>query len=216
MGSVVVGIAGGTGSGKTTIAKNIIRALPPESAVLIEHDSYYKDQSYLPPTDRHKVNFDHPDALDTDLLIQQLSDLKADRAIEKPCYDFVKHVRLTETERIEPRRVVVVEGILLFVEKRLRELCDIKLFVDTDADIRLMRRIRRDLEERERDFAAIRRQYYETVRPMHQEYVEPSRRWADLIIPEGGHNHVAVDTIVGRLRYLLSDAAPLDKPTPRN
>jgi uridine kinase len=195
---IVVGIAGGTGSGKTTVAHNLVEALSGHAAI-IDHDSYYRDRGDLPLEQRAGLNYDHPDALDNDLLVEHLARLRRAEAVEVPIYDFVTHSRRRETRRVEPSRVLIVEGILVFVEERVRALMDIKLFVDTDADIRAFRRIRRDMEQRGRSFQSIREQYYSTVRPMHFQFVEPSKRWADLIIPEGGENRVALDLIKGKL-----------------
>ncbi|MCA9521184.1 MAG: uridine kinase [Myxococcales bacterium] len=200
---ILLGIAGGTGSGKTTIASKIMDAFPNRSIAMIEHDAYYKPLDGMPIEDRKRVNFDHPDSLDNELLIEHIKRLKSGHPIDKPLYDFVTHSRRPELERVEPTRVVIVEGILIFADPRLRALFDIKLYVDTDADIRVFRRIRRDIEHRGRSFDSIRRQYYRTVRPMHLEFVEPSKRWADLIIPEGGSNQIALDFIIERLRKEL-------------
>jgi uridine kinase len=197
--TLVVGIAGGTGSGKTTVAAKLAAAMPPGRCVTIEHDAYYRDQGHLSPSEREKINYDHPSSLESDLLAEHLRWLRAGRPIEIPIYDFANHTRRSETRRIAPARVIIVEGILVFTEAALREQIDIKIFVDTDADIRLMRRIRRDLEQRGRTFGSVRDQYYATVRPMHLEYVEPSKRWADLIIPEGGDNRIALELLLGRL-----------------
>jgi uridine kinase len=203
-----IGIAGGTGSGKSTIAKNIAAALPERSVSRIDHDSYYRDRVELSFDERVALNYDHPDSLETELLVAQLRDLKAGHTVEMPIYDFKSHTRSkTETRRVEPTPVVIVEGILVFVEPALRDELDIKIFVDTDADLRVFRRIRRDIEQRGRSFQAIRDQYYKTVRPMHLQFVEPSKRWADLIIPEGGENHVALDLIIGKLRNVLAERA---------
>lgn len=199
---LVLGIAGGTGSGKTTIALALVEAIG-EHAVRLDHDSYYKDNSRLSPEERAEINYDHPDSLDNELLAQHIATLKRGIAIEKPVYDFVDHARRAETTRVLPAPVIVVEGILALAIPLLREEMDIKIFVDTDADIRLMRRIRRDLEQRGRSFASVRTQYYKTVRPMHLAFVEPSKRFADVIIPEGGENHIAIDLIVGRIRHFL-------------
>jgi uridine kinase len=196
---LVVGIAGGTGSGKTTVAHKLAHAMPPGRCVAIEHDAYYRDQAHLPLEVRATVNYDHPSALDNALLVEHLRELRAGRAVDVPIYDFAMHTRRAETRRVEPAPVIVVEGILVFVDAALRELIDVKIFVDTDPDIRLMRRIRRDLEQRGRSFQSIRDQFYATVRPMHLEHVEPSKRWADLIVPEGGDNRVALDVLLGRL-----------------
>ncbi len=197
--SLVIGVAGGTGSGKTTVARKLVEALPPGSATLIHHDSYYRDRSDLAAVDRAAVNFDHPDALDSELLAVHLRQLRDGQAIDAPIYDFGNDTRRSETRRVEPTAVVIVEGILTLVAPAVREQLDIKIFVDTDPDIRVFRRIRRDLEERGRTFASVREQYYRTVRPMHNQFVEPSRRWADLIIPEGGENRVALEVLVARL-----------------
>lgn len=196
---LVVGIAGGTGSGKTTVAHKLAAAMPQGRCVTIEHDAYYRDQSHLSPELRAKTNYDHPISLESDLLAAHLRELRAGRGVDVPVYEFATHTRAKQTRRVEPARVIIVEGILVFVEAALREQLDIKIFVDTDADIRLIRRIRRDLEQRGRSFASVRDQYYATVRPMHIEHVEPSKRWADLIVPEGGDNHVALDVILGQL-----------------
>ncbi|HEY3355293.1 MAG TPA: uridine kinase [Polyangia bacterium] len=200
---LVIGVAGGTGSGKSTIARNISVALPKGAMSIIDHDSYYRDRADLPYEERAQLNYDHPDSLETELLIEHLKTLRAGKPVEVPVYDFKTHARLTETLRVEPTPVIFVEGILVFVEAALRTLLDVKIFVDTDADIRVFRRIRRDIEQRGRTFQAIRDQYYRTVRPMHLQFVEPSKRWADLVIPEGGENHVALDLIVGKLKNVL-------------
>jgi uridine kinase len=196
---LVIGIAGGTGSGKSTVAKRLAQAMPPERCTVIEHDSYYRDQSALPLPERDDVNYDHPEALESSLLATHLSQLRAGDSVEVPIYDFVTHTRSAETRRVDPAAVIIVEGILVFVEPEVRDKLDIKLFVDTDPDIRLMRRVRRDLEQRGRSFTSVREQYYATVRPMHLAYVEPSKRWADLIVPEGGDNAIALDVLLGRL-----------------
>ncbi len=205
METILVGIAGGTGSGKTTIAKNITRNLAVGRSVRIDHDSYYKDHSDLPMEERERLNYDHPDSLDNDLLVEHLKMLKAGVPIEKPKYNFRLHGRETETETIKPAPVIVVEGILILSDPRIRELCDLKIFVDTDADIRVFRRIRRDMEERGRSFESIRKQYYSTVRPMHLQFVEPTKRKADIIIPEGGENMIALNLVVSRLQKFLDD-----------
>ncbi|MCC6527748.1 MAG: uridine kinase [Polyangiaceae bacterium] len=198
----VIGVAGGSGSGKTTIARALAAALG-DSALSIEQDCYYRDLSHLPFDARVRVNFDHPDALELPLLVAHLEALCAWQPIQRPRYDFEHHVREPVTERLEPRPVVLVEGILVLADEGLRRRFDLKIYVDTDADIRLMRRIRRDMEHRGREFTQIRRQYYETVRPMHLAFVEPSKRFADVIIPEGGQNPVALDLILGKLREFL-------------
>jgi len=195
-----LGIAGGSGSGKSTVAKAILSALPPGAGVLLEQDHYYRSQSHLSLPEREQVNYDHPDSLEFDLMLAHLAELAEGRAITRPTYDFAHHDRAPLGERIEPAGIVIVEGILVLTEERLRSRMDVKLFVDTDADIRLMRRVRRDLEHRGRTFSQIRKQYYETVRPMHLAFVEPSKRFADLIIPEGGQNKVALDMILSHVR----------------
>ena len=205
--SFVIGIAGGTGSGKTTIARAIGAALASEHVATLEHDWYYRDRSDLSFDDKSQLNFDHPDSLETSLLVEHVRALKDGRAVEVPGYDFKTHARVTETRRIEPKPVLIVEGILVFVEPALRELMNVKIFVDTDADIRLMRRIRRDIEQRGRTFQQIREQYYKTVRPMHLAFVEPSKRWADVLIPEGGNNAVALDLVTSRLREVIAQSA---------
>ena len=200
----IVGIAGGTGSGKTTLARKIREGLG-EASNLIQFDWYYRDLSYLPMKDREEVNFDHPSSLESELLVEHLKALRNGQAIDVPLYDFKTHSRvLDETIHIEPLPVIVVEGILLFCFEPLRDLLDIKIFVDTDADIRVFRRIRCDMRERGRDFNSIRKQYYKTVRPMHLEFVEPSKRYADVIIPEGGNNLIALDLIIERLKQFAN------------
>jgi uridine kinase len=199
----VLGIAGGTGSGKTTIAESVIAALPKGAAVLIESDAYYRDRSGLPPVEREHINYDHPDAIETELLEAQLVALRAGRAVDMPQYDYREHARRRETRRVEPAPVIVLEGILVLADERLRAQMDLKIFVDTDADVRLLRRMERDIETRGRTFAQVREQYSETVRPMHLAFVEPSKRFADLVVPEGGYNQPALDAIVGRLLQTL-------------
>ena len=196
----VLGIAGGSGSGKSTIARSVLEALPPGVGVLIEQDHYYRAQSHRPIEERERVNYDHPDALEMDLLCAHLDSLRSGEAIVRPTYDFAVHDRAPEGMRIEPAAVVIVEGILVLADERVRARFDAKVYVDTDPDIRLMRRIRRDLEHRGRTFAQIRKQYYETVRPMHLAFVEPSKRFADVIVPEGGHNRVALELLLGLVR----------------
>lgn len=207
MACTVVGIAGGTGSGKTTVARKIAATLPAAHVCTVEYDAYYRDRADLVPEVRSQLNFDHPEALETELLVEHLAALRAGASVELPSYDFVNHRRRTETRRQDPTTVVIVEGILVFVDERLRRLMDIKLFVDTDTDLRVFRRIRRDIEQRGRTFESVREQYYKTVRPMHLQFVEPSKRWADLIIPEGGNNQVALDLVCARLQHLVGEAA---------
>jgi uridine kinase len=200
---VVIGIAGGSGSGKTTVLERIIREIGSNPIAILDHDAYYEDLSHLPPEQRAQFNFDHPDALETDLMREHLDDLVAGEAVEKPVYDFTTHTRRDETETVEPRPVILIEGILVLAEPLLEEQMDIKIYVDAADDIRLMRRIRRDLQERDRSIEGILRQYERTVRPMHLEFVEPSKREADVIIPRGGHNHVAIQMVMSRIQDLL-------------
>ena len=196
---LIVGIAGGTGSGKSTVANKLASSMPVGRCVIIDHDAYYRDQAHLSLDDRAQQNYDHPAALETSLLVEHLIALRGGRAVDVPIYDFTHHTRRREVRHLDPAPVIIVEGILVFVEAALREQMDVKIFVDTDADIRLMRRIRRDIEQRGRSFQSVRDQYYSTVRPMHIEYVEPTKRWADLIVPEGGDNRVALDVLLGRV-----------------
>jgi uridine kinase len=200
---VVIGVAGGTGSGKTTVAHEILKRAGTNQISLIQHDAYYKDLSDLPPAQRAMQNFDHPDALDNQLLIAHLQELKAGRPVEIPVYDFTTHSRTAETRRVEPYPVLLLEGILIFADATLRHLMDVKIYVDTDPDIRFIRRLERDIAERGRTMASVIHQYLGTVRPMHQEFVEPSKRYADVIIPEGGFNEVAMEMVAARIRSLL-------------
>jgi len=209
MSRVALGVAGGTGSGKTTVANAILDSVGRERIAFLAQDNYYRDIDWSGPAEIVAHNFDHPSALDNELLCEHLRTLKSGRPIELPIYDFVRHRRTELTERIEPRPVVVVEGIHLFSEPELRDLLDFKVFVDTDADVRLVRRIRRDITERGRSIADILRQYMETVRPMHLEFVEPSKRWADVIVPEGGENRVALEMVVARIEQLLVEEGEL-------
>ena len=204
---VVVGVAGGTGSGKTTVAREILRRAGTDQISLIQHDAYYKDLRALPMAQRAMQNFDHPDALDNSLLIVHLQELKAGRPVEVPVYDFTTHARTTQTLRVEPHRVILLEGILIFSDEALRELMDVRIYVDTDADIRFIRRLQRDIAERGRTMESVIHQYLATVRPMHQEFVEPSKRHANVIIPEGGFNEVAMEMIAARIRALLGGEA---------
>lgn len=200
---VVLGVAGGTGSGKTTVVREILAAVGPERIAFLEQDNYYTDIEWGSALELKGHNFDHPDSIDSALLVKHVRALRAGQAAEVPIYDFVIHRRRAETRRVEPRPVVLLEGILIFVEPELRELLDFKIYVDTDADLRIIRRLRRDMEERGRTFEDILRQYLGTVRPMHLEFVEPSKRWADVIIPEGGENQVALSMVVARVEQLL-------------
>lgn len=201
---VVIGIAGGTGSGKTTIANVILNRVGADSIIILPHDAYYKDLHSLPKAQKEMLNFDHPESLETELLAAQLATLCTWEFVEIPIYDFKQHTRTSKTRRIEPHPVILVEGILIFVEPQLRKLFDVKIFVDTPADIRFIRRLTRDMEERNRSLESVIEQYKNTVRPMHLEFVEPSKRYADVIIPEGGLNTVAMDMVVARIDALLS------------
>ena len=205
MRAIVIAVAGGTGSGKTTVANEILERVGAEHIAYIPHDAYYRDLSHLPPQERDQVNFDHPDSLETELLAEHLKELRASRAVEIPTYDFTTHTRTQQTRRVEPAPVVLVEGILVFAEPELRELFDVKLYVDTDADVRFIRRLQRDIEERGRSVKSVCEQYLRTVRPMHLEFVEPSKRYANVIIPEGGFNEVAIEMVAARLRDLLEE-----------
>ena len=200
---LVIGIAGGSGSGKTTVAGEILNQVGPERIAYLPHDAYYKDLSGLPPPQRAEVNFDHPHSLDNDLLIAHVRLLKSGKPAKLPVYDFSTHSRTNRTILIAPRRVIVVEGILIFAEPELRKLFDLKIFVDTDPDIRFIRRLQRDISERGRNTESVVQQYLKTVRPMHLEFVEPSKRYADVIIPEGGFNAAALDMVVARIESLL-------------
>jgi uridine kinase len=200
---LIIGIAGGTGSGKTTVANVILERVGAERIALLAHDAYYRDLQDLPRAQRDSINFDHPDSLETDLLVRHLEALRSWRPVEVPIYDFTSHARTARTQRIEPQPVILVEGILVFAEPALRRLFDVKIFVDTDPDVRFIRRLERDIEERGRTLASVIQQYQTTVRPMHLEFVEPSKRYADVIIPEGGLNTVAMDMVVARIQTLL-------------
>lgn len=195
---LIIGVAGGTGSGKTTVSRKLASALD-ERCETIEHDAYYRDRSDLSADERVDINYDHPDSLETELLIEHVRRLRRNEPVHIPIYDFVTHLRSAEKRHVRPAPVIIVEGILSLADPSLRSLFDIKIFVDTDADIRVFRRIRRDLEQRGRTFASVRDRYYKFVRPMHLQFVEPSKRWADLIIPEGGDNAVAIDLLVTKL-----------------
>jgi len=201
---IIIGVAGGTGSGKTTVAMRILERVGAEHIAYIPHDAYYRDLSHLPPAQRTQVNFDHPDSLETELLIKHLRQLRAGRPVNIPVYDFTTHTRASRTRQVGPASVILVEGILVFAEAALRELFDVKLYVDTDADIRIIRRLQRDVQERGRTLESVIQQYLTTVRPMHLEFVEPSKRYADVIIPEGGFNEVAIEMVAARIRGLLN------------
>lgn len=204
---LVIGIAGGTGSGKTTVTEKILESLEKERVLVIQHDSYYKDLfSYggLPP---QQINFDHPDSLETDLLIDHIRRLRKGETVDQPLYNFTTHRRLAETRCLQSKEIIIIEGILIFVERELRDLMDIRIFLDTDADERLIRRIRRDISERGRSVNSVMLQYMKTVKPMHLEFVEPSKHWADVIIPRGAENTVAIDMVVTKIRAMLLQKA---------
>jgi uridine kinase len=209
---ILIGIAGGSGSGKTLVARTIVRELGSDRVVIIDQDSYYRNLEDIPFRDREARNFDHPDAFDNDLLKQHVRELLAGSAVEQPIYDYAEHRRLSETRHVGEHTVIVLEGILIFVDPELRALMDIKLFIDADPDVRFIRRLRRDLVERGRSVDSIIRQYEESVRPMHQQFVDPSKRHADVIIPEGGHNKVAIDLVKTKIRELLRERAGLPLP----
>lgn len=200
---ITLGVAGGTGSGKTTVALNILEQVGFDHIAYLSHDSYYRETASLPISERTKLNFDHPDALDNDLLIEHIRKLQNNEVVDIPIYDFKTSARTGETRHVEPQKVIMVDGILIFVDKRLRDLMDIKIFVDTDADIRFIRRLQRDIKERGRNTEAVINQYLNTVRPMHMEFVEPSKRYADIIIPEGGFNEVAIEMVATKVKSLL-------------
>ena len=202
---IVIGVAGATGSGKTTVARKILERVGAEHIAYIPHDAYYRDLSHLSPQEREQVNFDHPDSLESELLIEHLKELRAEHPVKIPVYDFTSHTRTQKTRLVNPARVILVEGILVFAERDLRRLFDVKLYVDTDADVRFIRRLRRDLEERGRTVESVCDQYLTTVRPMQLEFVEPSKRYADVIIPEGGFNEVAIDMVAARIRGMLEE-----------
>lgn len=208
---VTIGVAGGTGSGKTTVSNQILDRVGSKRIAYLPHDAYYKDFTDVHVDERKGINFDHPDSLDTPLLIQHVQHLQQWLPVEIPKYDFTRHIRLTETETIAPQPIILVEGILIFAERELRHLFDVKIFVDTDADIRFIRRLKRDIEERGRTADTVIDQYLTSVRPMHLKFVEPSKRYADVIIPEGGFNWVAIDMIADRIRSMLNEH---DTPDP--
>jgi uridine kinase len=208
--AMVVGIAGGTGSGKTTLAAVLLDRVGRDNIAYLPHDAYYRDQKELPFEMRAKVNYDHPDSLETELLIEHINQLKKGQAVEMPVYDFTTHSRKEETVHVEPKPIILVEGILVFVEEELYRLFNVKIYVDTDADIRFIRRLRRDIEERGRTVNSVIDQYLRTVRPMHLEFVEKSKRYADVIVPEGGLNVVALDMVIARLQSLLNGELPVE------
>ena len=201
--SILVGVAGGTGSGKTSFAHRLEDRLGASRCLTLAQDAYYKDGSRLSPEERSAINYDHPDAFDTPLLVQDLRDLKAGRPVPQLTYDFAEYTRHTLEDPLLPRPVILLEGILILAEESLRRLMDIKLFIDTDSDVRILRRLRRDLKDRGRSFESVERQYLESVRPMHLEFVEPSKRYADLIVPEGAENEVALEAVVARIQAML-------------
>jgi uridine kinase len=202
---VTIGVAGGTGSGKTTVSNQILERVGQQHIAYLPHDAYYKDLTHLSPEERAQINFDHPDSLDTPLLIEHVKQLKQSQAVEIPIYDFARHTRTEKTEHVSAQPIILVEGILIFSEPDLRQLFDIKIYVDTDADIRFIRRLKRDISERGRSADSVIEQYLSTVRPMHLKFVEPSKRYADVIVPEGGFNWVAIDMIADRIRSMLSN-----------
>ncbi len=201
---LVVGVAGGSGSGKTTVVRRMLEGLEPTSASLLHHDSYYRDNPQLTLEQRAAINYDHPDSLETPLMAEHLRTLLAGQPVEVPQYDFTVHRRMTETRRVDPRPLIIIDGILVLAEPELRDLMDIRVFVDTDSDIRFIRRLGRDTRKRGRTVESVVRQYQQTVRPMHLEFVAPSRRHAHIIVPEGGKNDVAIEMLVARLRYLVA------------
>lgn len=199
---ILIGITGGTGSGKSTVTHEIYKSLADESIAIIEQDSYYKDQSDMPFEERVKTNYDHPDAFDTKLMIEHLHSLLEGKAIDKPSYDFSVHNRKKETVKVYPKDIIILEGLMILTEPEVRNMLDIKIFVDTDADVRIVRRIQRDIEERGRTIDSVINQYINVVRPMHLEFIEPTKRYADIIIPEGGYNRVAIDIMIARIKEL--------------
>lgn len=200
---IVIGVAGGSGSGKTTVVREIVRALGRDQVSVIQQDSYYYDMSHVPPGERVHINYDHPHSLETALLVEHLHALREGRPVQVPVYDFTEHCRRAETMEVAPRKAVIVEGILILGDKALRDLMDIKVFVDTDSDLRIIRRMRRDISERGRSLDSIVQQYLRTVRPMHLEFVEPTKRYAHVIVPEGGHNQVAVDMLITKIKSIV-------------
>jgi uridine kinase len=203
---IVIGVAGGSGSGKTTVVRRIVESVGDEHVTVLEHDRYYRDRNDLRLEERAALNYDHPDALETDLMVAHLRALRDGRPVEVPVYDMARYARKAVTETKVPRRAIIVEGILIFTDAALRELMDIKVFVDTDADTRFIRRLRRDVAERGRTMESVIEQYVATVKPMHLEFVEPSKRYADIIIPQGGYNTVAIDMLLTLIRSLTGQA----------
>ena len=203
--TVVLGVAGGSGSGKSTVVREVSRSLGRDMVSVLRHDAYYRDLGHMSFEERCLVNFDHPDSLETELLTRQVADLLEGRSVDVPMYDFASHARMPETRRAEPHPLLILDGILILADAELRDLMDLKVFVDTEADVRLMRRMRRDMRERGRSAESVMEQFEATVRPMHQQFVEPSKRHADLLVPEGGYNRVAVDLVVTRLKVLMAE-----------
>lgn len=201
---LLIGISGGTGSGKSTVSQEIFKLIPEKKIVIIEQDSYYKDQSHLSFEERIKTNYDHPLAFDNELLLKHLNDLLNNKPIQKPIYDFEQHTMKKETVTVEPKDIIILEGILVLYDERIRNLLDIKIFVDTDADVRVIRRIQRDIKERGRTLDSVITQYMTTVRPAHLQFVEPTKRYADIVIPEGGYNKVAIDIVVAKINSILN------------
>lgn len=203
---IVIGVAGGTGSGKTTVSQAILSRVGPSRIAFLQHDSYYREFSHLSPEERRQINYDHPDSLDNELLMQHIDDLCAGKTVEVPIYDFAHDMRRPEVMHVHPRPVILVEGILIFAERALRDRMDVKIYVDADADMRFIRRLRRDISERGRSIESIIEQYLATVRPMHLEFVEPTKRYADIIIPRGGLNAIAIDMVVARVENLVGES----------
>jgi uridine kinase len=199
---VVIGVAGGSGSGKTTVVRRIVESLGAEQVTVLEHDLYYRDRSDLRLEERAALNYDHPDSLETDLMVRHVAELKAGRAVQVPTYDFARYCRLATTDTAVPRSAIIVEGILIFVDAALRQMMDVKVFVDADADTRFIRRLQRDMAERGRTVQSVIEQYLSTVKPMHLDFVEPSKRYADIIVPQGGHNAVAIDMLLTLIRSM--------------
>jgi len=206
---IVIGVAGGSGSGKTSVTKSIYEKFKGHSIMILEQDYYYKDQSHLPFEERLKTNYDHPLAFDNDLLLEHIHKLLNYESIDKPVYDYAMHTRSEEVIHVEPKDVIILEGILVLEDERLRDVMDIKLFVDTDADLRIIRRMMRDIKERGRSIDSVIEQYTSVVRPMHNQFIEPTKRYADVIIPEGGHNFVAIDLMVTKIQTILEQKSML-------
>ena len=212
--AILIGIAGGTGSGKTSIAKTLMKNIGRKEVVVLEQDSYYQDLGHLPLAERHKINFDHPDSVDFERMHQDLAALLAGNSVDVPIYDYTQHTRKDETRHICNHRLIILEGILVLADARVRELMDIKIYVDTADDVRFIRRMMRDVKTRGRSFESVVDQYYDTVRPMHLQFVEPTKRFADIIIPEGGHNQVAIDLLKTKINALLGEGTPSEEEVP--